>query len=113
MKRSIVAAAAAVLFAASPATAQTAPVLVHTFSAVDAVEVDAAILRITGVLVGEAAPVTRQFPLPTSAGYSEQYVATCHRFALLVMTKPGAYRFEVNYEYPGAFPNCKLLRVAP
>ncbi|WP_041448489.1 hypothetical protein [Anaeromyxobacter sp. Fw109-5] len=113
MKRLLLACAAAALVAAT-AQAQTA-LPRHVFVAVDALEIRANLFTVTGVLDGESEARAVTFTFSSSSTSSERDdVAACQRLALLAMTRPGQFRFEVAggttyYQYPA----CKLARVTP
>lgn len=113
MKLLAIAAAAATLSLAigMGARAQTAHPR-YVFATVDAVSCEVYVLRITGILQGQAAATEVRVAFsdsdPAAANVSAQ---TCERKALLAMTKPGQYLFEVSY--PGYYPACKLTRVNP
>jgi hypothetical protein len=114
MKRLLLAGAAAVSLVGATAQAQTA-VPRHVFVAVDALEMKANVFTVTGVIDGESEPRTVTFTFSSSSTSSERDdVSACQRLALLAMTRPGQFRFEVAggttyYQYPA----CKLARVTP
>lgn len=108
-------AGASALVLATVAAAQTVPSpWTLTFTAVDAVRVEYNSLELTGVLEGEAAPVTRKvrFSMSTSLVALENR-QSCERFALAAMAKPGAYVFVIQAPDPGDQPNCTLRRAVP
>jgi hypothetical protein len=110
MKRAAL--AAAILVAGSiRATAQTTPTI-YTFSTVDEVQTYAYILKVTGILQGEASATTLTFNFPnyTSASAADQ-LASCERKALLAMAKPGQYLLKLDYY--GSTPRCALTRANP
>ena len=112
MKRLLLAgAAAAALFSAAPvAYAQTAPTR-YVFAAVDAIEIQYTTVRVTGVVDGESAArtVTANFFSGTT---SVDQVAACERLALLAMTRPGQFRFEI-LQASSSTVVCKLARGTP
>jgi hypothetical protein len=111
MKRfALLALAAAICLAPASARGQVTYPLVRVFVTVDAIEMDAN-LTITGILQGEAQPSTLAFAWTYSSTYS--FREECQRAALLVMTKPGQYLFQVRQNYAGSLPICKLTRVNP
>lgn len=112
MKRLLLAGAAAVaLVSAAPAPAQTGPTR-YVFVAVDAVEIQSTTVRVTGILDGESAvqTVTATFSLGSS---TVDQVAACERLALLAMTRPGQFRFEIQAGATYSAGVCKLARVTP
>jgi hypothetical protein len=115
MKR-FLAAFAFALALGTVAAAQTAPApWTLTFTAVDAVKVDYGSLEITGVLEGEAAPVTRRVSFSTSSSLMPlESRQSCERLALAAMAKPGAYLFVLQSPEPGNYqPSCTLRRAIP
>jgi hypothetical protein len=115
MKRLLLACAAvAALLFALPSYAQTT-VPRYVFVAVDALETKANVFTVTGVIDGESEARAITFTFSTSSSTtSRDDVAACQRLALLAMTRPGQFRFEVaggttSYQYPA----CKLSRVTP
>lgn len=109
MKRLLLAGAAAVaLVSAAPAPAQTA-LPPYVFVAVDALDVQYSKFLVTGVLDGESEARTVTVYFGTS--YPDQ-VAMCERLALLAMTRPGQFRFEIQ-QVSSMFHTCKLARVTP
>ena len=110
MKRLALLALAATCLAPASARGQVTYPAVHVFVTVDAIEMDA-YLSITGILQGEAQPSTVAFNWLYSSTFS--FREECQRAALLAMTKPGQYLFEVRQKYAGALPTCKLTRVNP
>jgi len=111
MKRfALLALAAAICLAPASARGQVTYPLVRVFVTVDAIEMET-YLSITGVLQGEAQPSTLAFNwyYTSTSSLREE----CHRAALLAMTKPGQYLFQVRQTYAGSLPTCKLTRVNP
>jgi hypothetical protein len=83
----------------------------YLFEAVDSfVITDPTHFEVTGILRGESAPRTLAFYI---SGYSDPgvYMARCDRFALLAMSKPGAWLLEVA-QVDGSYtlPTCRLTR---
>ncbi|WP_242345096.1 hypothetical protein [Anaeromyxobacter terrae] len=114
MKRLLLAGAlAAALVFAVAAQAQTAPTR-YVFVAVDAVEHKGNLFTVTGVLDGEsdARTIAVSFNTSVSAYYRDD-VATCQRLALLAMTRPGQFRFELVPGSTYSYPACKLARATP
>ncbi|WP_242339853.1 MULTISPECIES: hypothetical protein [unclassified Anaeromyxobacter] len=109
MKRLLLAGAAALL-SAMPALAQTAPVR-YVFVAVDAVEIRSTTIKVTGVVDGESAPQTVTMTLSSSSGVDS--VAACERLALLAMTRPGQFLFEIQGSTTYNLNVCKLARATP
>ncbi|WP_243338149.1 hypothetical protein [Anaeromyxobacter soli] len=110
MKRLLLAGAAALL-SAMPALAQTAPVR-YVFVAVDAVEIrSTTTIKVTGVVDGESAPQTVTMTLSNSSGVDS--VAACERLALLAMTRPGQFLFEIQGSTTYNLNVCKLARATP
>jgi hypothetical protein len=114
MKRLLLAGAAiAALVSAAPANAQTA-LPRYVFVAVDAVEVQYSKFTVTGVLDGESAAqtVTVSFAGSSTSSSSGDQIAACEELALLAMTRPGQFRFEIQL-YSSSYNACKLARVTP
>jgi type V secretory pathway adhesin AidA len=108
MKRSLVAAAAALIASvAAPARAQTTKQ--WTFTTVDAVQVNNnSSLTFRGVLSGDSGPTDHIVSFYSST--TPQF-EMCQRFALLAMSKPGQYVLFVDATY--TTPICKLSRAVP
>jgi hypothetical protein len=67
---------------------------------------------VTGILVGESAPVEKIFVVSTTSARQLDVAAQCERMAMLSMSRPGYYLLEIslgNYSYPA----CKLSRAVP
>lgn len=112
MKRLLFAgAAAAALLSAAPVLAQTTPTR-YVFVAVDALEIQGSTVKVTGVLDGESAARTITSSLYLGASSMDQ-MAACERLALLAMTRPGQFRFEIQGDTAYQSPACKLARVTP
>lgn len=101
---------------AAPAVAQTTPTT-YAFQTVDAVKLEGSnsYFRVTGILVGESAPVEKLFVLNgTSGAYQLDVIAQCERMAMLSMARPGYYLFEITPATSSfATPTCKLSRAVP
>lgn len=107
---------ATLLLTLSPLTIASAQSSVETFvfETVDSYELlsGASQLSITGILQGEAAP--RTIPIPAATNNTTSYegrVRACERMALMAMSKPGQYLFELRRF--GTFQpvhGCKLTR---
>ena len=97
---------ASLAFAApQPATGTTLDT--DTYDAVDAILMFTTGFDVTGVVTGDHAPQTRFY------GAGDQGArATCERFALLAMSKPGKFQFVITNT--GGNPvNCKLVLRTP
>jgi hypothetical protein len=111
MKRLLLAGAAALaLVSAGPAPAQTASTR-YVFVAVDAFEIQSTTVRVTGVVDGESAVQTVMASFYNGSTSVDQ-VAACERLALLAMTRPGQFRFEIQQASSYSVV-CKLARVTP
>lgn len=91
-----------------------------TYDTVDAVEVLADQIRITGIISGQDAPSTRQYeiwgspPSSQTGGPTDVAASRCDRLALLAMSKPGKFQFGLTPEIN--FPlrhSCKLIVRTP
>jgi hypothetical protein len=105
------AAVTAVALAPAPARAATST---STFASVDAIRGDSTILSLTGVRVGENAPVTLHLQVSTSSALR----AECQRLALVAQAKPGAYLLVVEHSAPDAYGRaylsaCTIARADP
>lgn len=101
---------AVVVAAVAVATgAQTVTKLVYT--TVDAVKMDYQAILITGVQEG-ATTATTASVYCSSTSCSDQ-LEKCQKLALLAMTKPGQYVFEIEKYSSQTFDRCTLRRVAP
>jgi len=117
MTHKTLASAATLLLTLSPlsiASAQSSSVETFVFETVDSYELlsGASQLNITGILQGEAAPRTISIPPATNNTVSyEGRVRACERMALMAMSKPGQYFFELR-RYSNFQPvhGCKLTR---
>jgi hypothetical protein len=106
--------AAAVLAAPGAAEAQTATG--YTFTAVDAVRLDATKLYVTGVVEGEAAAreVLFNFSGASSYEYMLSALESCQRYALVAMSKPGQYLLRMQQSSSWAsYASCTLARAVP
>jgi hypothetical protein len=113
MKRLLLAgAAAAILASAAAARAQTAGTR-YVFVAVDAAEVESNKFKVTGVLEGEPSARTITVSFFTSSSSYPADRAACQQQALLAMTRPGQFRFEVQSNTAYASTACKLALVTP
>ncbi len=103
------------LLATGSAAAQVVPAAypAKVFVTVDAVQVEAYRVNITGVVQGEAAPSSfyvQQYP---STGEPNVFAQNCQQQALLAMAKPGQYLFEIRQGSGTSSSTCKLTRVTP
>ncbi|OJT19196.1 hypothetical protein BO221_37520 [Archangium sp. Cb G35] len=110
------ASAATLLLALSPltiASAQSATESVFLFETLDSYEIKSLNwLKITGIVSGEATPRTVEVNAGVSESYS-QYLRACERMALMAMSKPGQYYFELRHATYYSSPQvtgCKLVR---
>jgi hypothetical protein len=109
------ASAATLLLALSPlsiASAQSSAEEVYVFETVDSYDLESNVwLKVTGILKGEAAPRTIAVTASYSGAY-EQHVRACERLALMAMSKPGQYYFELRRASYSPLPlnGCKLTR---
>jgi hypothetical protein len=104
-----------VLAPLSPASAQSPTPVVYVFETVDSYDLEPYFnFKVTGILRGEATPRTLQVTPNYSLGPSlETYGSSCERLALIALSKPGQYLFEVRLAPPdnGAYlMGCKLTR---
>jgi hypothetical protein len=108
--RQLAFALAALILAALPwgSRAQTT-LTAYVFATVDAVEAGGGRITITGIEEGAAAPSTR-FVNNFSSGSD---LETCHRMALLAMSKPGQYLLAILPYQSLHTAGCKLTRVNP
>lgn len=107
--------AAILLLTLSPlsiASAQSAGEESFIFETVDSYDLETNVwFKVTGIIQGEAVPR----PISVSANYSgayEQHVRACERLALMAMSKPGQYHFELRRSTytPIQLMGCKLTR---
>ena len=91
------------------ASAQSSTV-VHVFETVDSYEMETlSRAKITGILQGESTPKTIQLSIEFTNTDHQQRMRLCERFALMALSKPGQYYFEVKN--PGLSNlGCKLTR---
>ncbi len=93
-----------------PAYADVADV----YDTVDAVEMsartnndDRTALQVTGIPTGQTTPVTRTYIFIDT---HHDVVIQCQRLAVLVMSKPGKFRFGIgNPGFPSGGKGCKLI----
>ncbi|QSQ13012.1 hypothetical protein [Myxococcus landrumensis] len=90
------------------------PDVPYVFVTVDSYLVYAgASIEVTGLLLGENTPRTLIFSGPGStSGDASQHMSRCDRMALLTLSKPGAYRFEVMEGMFTSILTCRLMRTA-
>ena len=86
----------------------------QVYDTVDAVQSDAGLITITGIIVGQSTATTSSYVISaSSSSSSEDGAARCDRLALLAMAKPGKYRFAtVGPDRNDRFV-CKLTVRAP
>ena len=82
----------------------------RVYDTVDAVQSDADLITVTGIVVGQSTVTTSSYRIAATA--SSDGVARCDRFALLAMAKPGKYRFATVLA-PGDMFVCKLTLRTP
>ncbi|MFY0572243.1 hypothetical protein ACN28E_51580 [Archangium lansingense] len=114
------ASATALLLSLSPltiASAQSSSIETFVFETVDSYEILSGVyqLNVTGIIQGEAAPRTIAIPPSTNANTTyDVRVRSCERLALIAMSKPGQYFFEVrrgsSSVYGQPLQGCKLTR---
>ena len=72
-----------------------------TYDTVDAIEVQADQIKVTGIISGQGDPTTRLYKIvssPTAVSGAEPTdvaASRCDRLALLAMSKPGKFQFAV------------------
>ncbi|MFP2928720.1 hypothetical protein ACLESO_26690 [Pyxidicoccus sp. 3LG] len=67
--------------------------------------------EVTGILQGESAPRTFVFSYSSAHSYDDsQHLSRCDRMALLAMSKPGFYYFEMVETHLYTGPICRLRR---
>jgi hypothetical protein len=106
MKQIGIAAIALALFSLGPQTsAQTAT----PFMTIDAVDMGASSIRVTGVADGAAAPSTRTIEFTVYGTEAQKAAAldACHRRLLLALSRPGQYVVQAGTNL------CKVALVAP
>jgi hypothetical protein len=91
-----------------------------TYDTVDAIEVLADQIKVTGIISGQGAPSTTLFrivsspPSSTTGGSTDVAASRCDRLALLAMSKPGKYQFAIVQAADfGARFSCKLIVRTP
>ena len=97
-------------------TASAQATTTYVFQTVDAGRVDGSNYRftVTGILVGEAAPVDKLFSYYASPAFQLDVVQQCERMAMLSMARPGYYLLEITPASSSAYaPTCKLVRATP
>ena len=82
-----------------PASAATGDTT--TYDTVDAIEVFADQIKVTGIISGQGAPSTRMYRIVSSStdgssgGPTDVAASRCDRLALLAISKPGKFQFAV------------------
>jgi hypothetical protein len=80
-----------------------------SYATIDAIEVVASNITVTGIISGQGTPTTTTYPV---TGGTES-AARCDRLALLAMAKPGKYQFAVVDQGLGGEVSCKLIVRTP
>ena len=98
----------------APVTAHAAPKN-HVFVTVDRYRLDweTSRLEVTGLLEGESTPRTVWIDFPHSYVNANDPSDRCEKLALLAMSSPGRYKFELATEYDEYARSCALTRVTP
>jgi hypothetical protein len=103
---------------AAPRPAAAAVGDTTTYDTVDAVEVMADQIRVTGIISGQAAPSTQLYRIvsspPSGGGFTDTAASRCDRLALLAISKPGKYQFATVQvvDFSPRF-SCKLIVRTP
>lgn len=95
-----------------PAAAAGNPI---TYDTVDAIEVLANEIKVTGIISGQDAPSTTLYTIissSSSTGRTDVAASRCDRLALLAMSKPGKYQFAVTLVGFSEY-SCKLIVRTP
>ena len=74
---------------------------------------DTSRLEVTGLLEGESTPRTVWINFPYAYGGYNDPSERCEKLALLAMSSPGRYKFELATEYDEYARSCALTRAAP
>jgi len=113
-----IAIAALTMISPRPAAASIGDIIA-AYDTVDAIEVVANQITVTGIVTGEGAPSRRTFtilgsPVTPSSGTPQQDVAAsrCDRLALLAMSKPGKFQFAI-VDVGSSRVGCKLIARTP
>jgi hypothetical protein len=84
-----------------------------TYDTVDAVEVLADQIKVTGIISGQGAPSTTLYGI-VGSGSTDVAASRCDRLALLAMSKPGKFRFALVEELTSSRRfGCKLIVRTP
>jgi len=89
-----------------------------TYDTVDAVEVLADQIKVTGIMSGHGVPSTTVYRIVSSStsngGPTDTAASRCDRLALLAMSKPGKFQFAVVEELVSPLKfGCKLIIRTP
>ena len=86
-----------------------------TYDTVDAVEVLANIITVTGIIAGQSTSSTTQYTILSSSSPNtgtDVAASRCDRLALLAMSKPGKFQFAVTRIGFSGY-SCTLIVRAP
>lgn len=89
-----------------------------TYDTVDAVEVVANRITVTGIISGQGTPSTNSYSILSSSSPNtgaDVAASRCDRLALLAMSKPGKFQFAVTFIGTGGSGNysCTLIVRTP
>jgi len=91
-----------------------------TYDTIDAIEVLADQIKVTGIISGQGAPNTTLYRIASSptdfsgGGPTDVAASRCDRLALLAISKPGKYQFAtVQVVESSPRYSCKLIVRAP
>ncbi|HZJ67532.1 MAG TPA: hypothetical protein VFD36_28710 [Kofleriaceae bacterium] len=110
--------AAFAIISSRPAAANIGDIIV-AYDTVDAVEVVANQISVTGIVTGEGAPSRRTFSIlanatgPGSSTQTDVAASRCDRLALLAMSKPGKFQFAIVDVGSSSRFGCKLTLRTP
>lgn len=97
--------------------AEPPPGIPASYDTVDAVGVWGRRITVTGIISGQTAPSTFQYPIfeesAGGAGSISDAANRCDRLALLAMTKPGKFQFAMDRVSSTSFFRCTLTLRAP
>ncbi|HEY0987478.1 MAG TPA: hypothetical protein VGD80_10525 [Kofleriaceae bacterium] len=101
----------------SPESARAAQGDVTAYDTVDAIEVQASTITVTGIIAGQGAPSTTRYSIlstgSSTSSSTDVGAARCDRLALLAMSKPGKFQFAViDLGFSSRF-SCKLIARTP
>ncbi len=109
MKRIAVAASLCALALAAAAQSTFTKLV---FTTVDAVKMEYNAVLVTGVQQGETAASTASVYCASNAECPKQ-LEGCTKLAMLALSKPGQYVFEIEKQSYTSFDRCTLRRAAP